>query len=596
MKIPNPDNPVFVQRNQGERDAFSNVAGTFNCDFTKYPGKVCPSARLIQGTNTTDEAALEQCSNFVAWDGVYWTSSEDNTYIGNATGAFDLDDNTYAPGGGGNQDADTENSDVVVYDGAVIVSLSTRIYRRDDYTNNWTKDWFSGLSGGAALTSGNPHPMEPLLFTNVLAIGDGNIIRTVQKPSGSYTATATKLTLSASHYIKWIRSGLSRAYIGCTYAGNGDGFGLVYEWDGGDVLPTRVYKLDSFGAFTATTVGDTLYILTTNGELQVLEGGGFRTVGALPIVGKYKNLDNWDGDFNPVNVGQRGMVAKDGKILINISSKIDASSVSAGSYFPYFPSGVWEYDPQTGRFSHKFSATMDKTGSVDMGQWCSPALADSCPGGIQATKDNRSYSILLQHGYYTDASATNKSAIYVDDQFGTTKRRARIWTNEVFAPEDTTQWEVALKYQKMKNADDKIVVKYRTHRSAAYPLKGAVTWTSSTVFTTTSTDFANAAVGDEVFVTVGHGGGCSAHIASISLATSTYTVTLDEAIYGITASDAGIVAVEDFKKLASFNDRAQTQRTITIPSPTSPSCQVLIELHSDGGDSPILDEIDVRPV
>lgn len=595
MKIPNPENPIFVQRNNGERDAFANIAGTFNCDFTKYPGKLCPSARLIQGTNTTDEAALEQCSNFVAWDAVYWTSSEPYTYIGGADGDFNLDNDTNAPGGGGNQSADTNSSDMVVYDGAVIVSLTTQIYRRDDYTNNWTKDWFSGLAGGTTLTSANAHPMEPLLFTNVLAIGDGNILRTVQKPSG-YTATATKLTLSANHYIKWIRSGLSRAYIGCVYAGRGDGYGLVYEWDGGDVVPTRVHKLDSFGAFTATTIGDTLYIITTNGELQVLDAGGFRTVAQLPIKGKYRNLASWDGDFNPTSIGQRGMVSKDGKLLINLSSRLDIAIAAESAYFPYFPSGIWEFDPTTERLSHKYSATMDKTGSVDMGQWCSPNLADSCPGGIQATKDDRDHSILLQHGYFTDAGSTDAAAIYVDDQFGTTKRRSRVWTNEYFAQDDTANWEVALRYQRMKNADDKIVVKYRTHRSSAYPLYGAVTWTSTTVFTTTNTSFANAVVGDEVFVTAGHGGGCSAHIASISEASGTYTVTLDEAIYGITASDTGLVAVEDFKKLEIFNDQIQTQRTITIPSPASPSMQVLLELRSDGGDSPLVDEIDVRQV
>lgn len=595
MKIPNPDNPIFVQRNQGDRDITANLAGTWNCDFTKYPGKICPAARLIQGTNTTDEASLEQCGSFVAWDGVYWTVSEDFTYIGDASGDFSKDNNANAPGGGGNQQSDTDNSDMVVFDGAVIVSLSTQVYRRDDYTNNWTKDWFSGLSGGTTLTSANPHPMEPLLFTPVLAIGDGNILRTAQG-TGTYTATATRLTLSASHYIKWIRSGLSRAYIGCTYAGRGDGFGLVYEWDGGDTVPTRVYKLDAFGALSATTIGDTLYILTTNGEVQVLGGNGFETVAQFPIVGKYRNLSNWDGDFNPINVGQRGMTKRDGNILINISSSISTGTIVGNAYFENFPSGVWEFDTKTGSLTHKFSTTMDKTGVKDMGQWANPSLANSCPGAIQSTKSDRDNSILVQAGYYTDAGTTNLAAIYVDDQFGTTKRRARFVTNQIFSPDQTSQWAIAMKYVKMKNADDKILVKYRLGSDANYPIRASVTWTSTTVFTTTSTDFANAVVGNEVFVVMGYGGGSSAHISSISENAGTYTVTIDEAAYGVTATNTGIVAVENWKKLDSFNDRLECNNSWKIIDHASTSIQCLVELRSDGGDSPIFEEIDITPV
>lgn len=596
MKIPNPDNPIFVQRNNGPRDAGSNLVGTFNCDITKYPGSIIPSARLIQGTNTTDETALEQCGNFVAWDSVYWTVSEDFTYIGGADGDFAKDININAPGQLGNEQSDTNNSDMVVFDGAVLVSLKQHIYRRDDYTNHWTKNWYSGLSGGTTLTSTEPHPMQPLLFTSVLAIGDGNILRTAQG-TGTYTATATRLTLSASHYIKWIRSGLSRAYIGCTYAGLGDGYGLVYEWDGGETDPTRVYKIDAFGAFTAHTIGDILYIVNTNGEVQVLDGAGFKTIAQFPIVGSYRNFANWDSDFNPINIGQRGMTSKDGKLLINISTQLSGNlTTQEDAYFPYLPSGVWECDPFTGSLHHKFSATMDKTGSLDMGQWASPALADSCPGGIQSTKSDASYSVLLQSGYYTDAGTTDKAAIYVDDQFGTTKRRARVFYRQITSPTATSQWRVDLKYKKMKNANDKILIKYRLNNDATYPIRASVTWSSTTVFTTTDTSFADAVVGDEVFVVAGKGGGCTAHISSISYATGTYTVTLNEAIYGVTATSTGFVAVENYTFLTSFNDQTGDNQQFNIPDFASSSIEVVVELRSDGGDSPILDEVDIVPI
>lgn len=592
MKIPNPNNPIYVQKNNGFRDRSANIAGSWNCDFSSQPGSILPSPRLIQGTNTSDEANLEQAGAFVAWDAVYWCTSEGGAYQGAADGDFNLLDTTIDrdPGTSSYQSPDTNNSDMVVFDGAVILSLTSEVTRRDDLSNAWQDDWLGGLTGGGNLSSSNPHPLEALQFTNVLAIGDGNKIHTVQG-SGSYTATMNKLTLEASQYVKWIRSGSTRVWIGTTYAGRGDGQGLIYEWDGGDTLTTKAHKVNAYGALSAVVLNDVLYVVNSNAEVQRLDAGGLRTVAKFPIVNGTKRLDQWDSDFVPTNLHQRGMAAQNGRVLILLSSELDGSK---GQYFRYFPSGVWEFDPETGSLTHKYSVTTDKTGSKDFGQWAIPESADASPGALVATKDDRDHSVLLGAGYWSDDGSTDNPAIYVDDITGTTKRRARVWYQSAYAVSDTAYYnKVVLKYRKMKNSDDKILVKYRTAPDAAYPLQADVTWSSTTEFTSTESTLASAKVGDEVFVLCANGGGSSAHISAITESGGTYTVSLDDTIYGVSASDTGIVAIEDFKLLDSFNDQVHTERTIRIPAESATRLELLVELRGEGGDSPILEEVDI---
>lgn len=89
-----------------------------------------------------------------------------------------------------------------------------------------------------------------------------------------------------------------------------------------------------------------------------------------------------------------------------------------------------------------------------------------------------------------------------------------------------------------------------------YSNSGLATWTSDTVFTvlTTTKDFRSASVGDEVEIVEGAGSGYTAHITDINSATTTYTVTLDEAIPGITAGNTSDVIVQNWKKLGTIDN------------------------------------------
>ena len=111
---------------------------------------------------------------------------------------------------------------------------------------------------------------------------------------------------------------------------------------------------------------------------------------------------------------------------------------------------------------------------------------------------------------------------------------------------------------------DSIVIKYRTRKKYGLPTPtrytGTAIWTSDTVFTIDSTkqDIKSISVGDEIEVIEGSGSGCTAHITAIDTSTNTYSVTIDEAIPGVSASDTAQIIVDNWKKLKTVTNDIET--------------------------------------
>lgn len=109
---------------------------------------------------------------------------------------------------------------------------------------------------------------------------------------------------------------------------------------------------------------------------------------------------------------------------------------------------------------------------------------------------------------------------------------------------------------------DKVVIKYRTSERFGLPppvinaTTGFATWTNATTFTvnTAGKDVRSARVGDEVEFIRGAAAGYSAHITAIDDSTSTWTITLDESIPDIAASDTSDFYVQNWTKLATITN------------------------------------------
>ncbi len=131
-------------------------------------------------------------------------------------------------------------------------------------------------------------------------------------------------------------------------------------------------------------------------------------------------------------------------------------------------------------------------------------------------------------------------------------------TPKIFSARITDTFNnIVLKFSKFTSELDKIIIKYRLSDdrrdsvviSAATDWKA--TWTSSTTFTTTQADFANAVVGDEVEFLRGAAAGLTAHITAIS-GTSTYTVTIDETYDNYVAGDLSRFVFRNWRKFATL--------------------------------------------
>lgn len=414
-------------------------------------------------------------------------------------------------------------------------------------TNNVSKLSASAWTGSqmSFTTSSIPHPLCVSASANYLLGGNGNILRQKDPSTGTVT---TALTLPSNYRIQWIRSDYSRTLIGCRNLNGGNT--AVFEWD--EISPTWTNKYDVdcqwvlSGAFRNTD----FFVVTNDGRLLKFNGGGFSMAAQWPI---YKTLEgDWVNGFTLSTVHQRGMDVVDGKLTIMLNAEINGTS----NYYPNFQSGVWEFDESTG-LNHKYGATYS-TNETDFCQIglgagagaIAPIVIDPITGGPSAATGG---TILF--GARVDGNTSNTYyellSVTTDGPnrgfFATT----RIETQDI-GDDAKKLW---VKFRGLFTSEDKIIfkIKERVVNGLPFTCNTNVTWSSTTVFTTNATDVAQwalASVGDEVTVVNKAGAGATAHITSITgPAASVYTVTLDEAIPGITAADTGLVIVDNYRKL-----------------------------------------------
>ena len=148
---------------------------------------------------------------------------------------------------------------------------------------------------------------------------------------------------------------------------------------------------------------------------------------------------------------------------------------------------------------------------------------------------------------------------YMGTTTGYVENRGYFVTPKIFSNEITDTFNnIVLKYSPFTSETDKIIVKYRTEDDRRDEIdvsgtKWRATWTSSTTFTTTQTDMADAEVGDEVEFLNGAAGGMLAHITAISENAGTYTVTIDETYANYITGDLSTFVFRNWTKLATIS-------------------------------------------
>ena len=185
-----------------------------------------------------------------------------------------------------------------------------------------------------------------------------------------------------------------------------------------------------------------------------------------------------------------------------------------------------------------------------------------CPVGPSADGD-----IYDRYAYGADLSPTDPSSetyrIGFTLKYG--ENRGHVITQKIYASGKTEKWDkLIVKARNLTDPDDKIIVKYRSTEDPNMPVMPAVsaergTWSDQNTFTTTAdlsdvkTAF-DAGSAYEVEIIRGAGAGYLAHITAISEAGGTYTVSIDEDIRNISASDLMEFHIDNWLKLATAID------------------------------------------
>lgn len=575
MIIKIPQNITWPQLNQG--NLLGTLAMSRDIDLDT-PGllRLAPRTRVVAQTTTgnfVDTKALEFQGN------QYWIASDRLFSMDADLTNFEQCAEASVP--------TTSINDMTVWNGALFVSDATRVSRRR--TGFGWNTPFSDTDFDEVGTD-FPHPVEPNVTNENLLVGDGLTLKKVSTAGVIETA----ITFFSGHRIKWIRRGANVNYIGLSPSWTSTETprsrnGYVAIWDGLDTTLgyNSLIPLNCREALSAVVDDNgVLHIFTSDGRLMYFNGTNFSYKAELAPFRSPLARRSWGGtlDFGR-KVFQRGMQVIRGRIHVVINAVTTDQIMQ-----PEFQSGVYVYDEANQAFYHKYAPSNSAT-ITDFGQ----SVFSTGPSALlplvesdqtDSEPDDAVGSRLLFGGrLYPNTIGGTALRTLVSATTGV--NRGQFATVRIES-QDITDNNLFLwcKYQGLNTANDKIVFKYRNSQRDPFVLtSGVPTWTSSTVFTTTDTKMADAEVGDEITILSGNGAGSTAHITIISENAGTYTVTLDEAITGISASDTAWIMVENWTRLPDEITYTDTEgyKKIQIEARKATTIELKGELRGEGG-------------
>lgn len=558
-----PPNRAWTQPNTG--NIFGSIYSTRNVDLS-VAGVASLSRRMqYVGRENTSGSSFDYLLS-VIYDGQalatasvrYWYITSDKIYrTATDLSAFTIDNIASSP-------SLFLGSDGLMWNDGMYVTT----------TSNMSK-----LVGGAwtgslmALTTGLPHPLCVSTINDYLLVGNGNVLK--KRTTAGVNTDA--LTLPSNYRIQWIRSDNARVLIGCRDL-NGDS-GAVFDWDEVAAAATNKYDIDADWPLSGDFRNTDFFLVTNDGRLQKYNGGGFGTVAQWVV---YRTLEGeWVNGFTNGTVMQRGLGIIDGKVSIMINGEID-NGYNDSPLYENMASGIWEFSEDTG-LNHKYGLSVSQTGT-DYAQMVlsgAGAIGAIVTDPIVGAPDPSTQgSILLTGGRLSDGTA-NEFYTLCTVVKGTNRGEitsTRIETVDI-ADQSMKLW---CKFRGLWTSEDKLIFKYKDYTKQGLPFTtvAGVTWSSNVQFTSSSTYWQYASMGDEVTVTSGKGAGAAAHIASISLNAGTYTVVLDEAIPNVINTDVSQVICDNFTKLETQADLTSILGYVEVPIP-QPNPRTWIEVKTE---------------
>lgn len=534
---------IFPPREQGylqtnRSDVLGSLWSTFNLDFLSNLGVVRLAKKLVTNTTSSDDGDLGVPCAFEFWNSKWWAICNTTIFsnpTADITGAFTEDAGT-----GAVKDYSFHYSDLETFDDRLWSTNNAKLYSL--VATTWTER--------DVLTSNVPHKLQYFkkhdrlyYFNNVDTISSINAANSVADPGADYAidlgdSIGRLSTMVATSDFIWI--GTIKAQ---NTSGDNGTLGSILAWDGFSAQVTDDKTFSVAGCLAMCVLNDVPYAMDSEGRVLRFSGYGFEEVARLPIdkiLLRGATLSAGalaEGRFIHMN----GMVAtKNNTIQVLIRNRNEDAS---GTITENIASGIWELDLETKSFTHKHSFTLKAMGSsaiTDFGQnRINSAGALKLNPFSEAGATGRG-TLLAGCSYFTDATTT-KAGIFIDSPTNANtdnegQKRGYFVTTWFDAEDILEYWEaIWAMFRLFLAATDKITFKYRL--SEVDPTgEITITWVNTTSFTTTTDVLAY--IGFEVEVLRGTGGGSCSKITNVVNNGGTYTVTLDNAVTGVTTGTA----------------------------------------------------------
>lgn len=451
------------------------------------------------------------------------------------------------------------NSNYETFDGADLALFNERLWVlgedslwSTDNTQYWTKRDSVSASGGSVLLY-FPKRNQLYYFDGSNGVSSTDISDVIYN---SPTTQPNCITILTGTYGEKVGMVCTSNYIYIyTFlpdnSASASGTGYILEWDGVSDQFNNIYTLQSSGVLSMTVYEDIPYAVDGFGRILRYTGSSFTEVARLPVQTLLPFSSSVSGDPGERFIFRNGMIpTKNNTLLLNINA---ISQRGGYPLYENFQSGVWEVDLSNGNCTHKTSYTYqddDSSTITDFGQQSLYSVGAIVLNTLNDTGDENC-QFACGATVYTDATAT-QSSIYRDApmmEYGQTslegQKRGYFTTTWFESDEVEDKWSrLWTVYKRFVTSTDKIIAKYRLYEED--PIYANITWVNTTSFTTTTdiTAYAqtatgfNGTVGGEVEIVQGTGGGACVHITNVVNNAGTYTVTIDNAVTGVTTGTA----------------------------------------------------------
>lgn len=429
----------------------------------------------------------------------------------------------------------SDAEDMVVFKGQLVITTNNNIDAYDGTT--FTSNWWTAR-GNPTLTNNSPAVIAPHVLevvrigTETLAVTDGNEVHAYTGGISGSPILSTTVELDEAFVATCIRSTIRNVFIG-TYTEDADQ-AYVFEWDGASTNYTQAYPTGAKAVLSMEIIDDAPMIVTERGEIKVFNNAGFTTVAQFPFAPKplfadgvetgLIQSDNMSRPIHPKGMKRAGNIVY---IYVNFEDAEKNLNIDNRTH-----NGLWALDLTT--FSLTHLASIDN--EILLRQ-CSPVMAINDRGG-RVFIGGRKYD--------------GTDGIWIEDLGDNSDNYGYLTTVEIESDSVKDAYDEIITKQ-LLGQDDEIVVKYRMKNDVLLPITAEnCAWVSTTQFNTTDdlsyiqTRF-NAGELDEIEVITNVNGGFLAHITNIEKSSSTYQVTIDEAIG--TAGETSIIRFDNWKKV-----------------------------------------------